>query len=292
MRRLGGVEGPDHHRFSVAYGAAMQNDARILGAETLGTTLFMIGAPGAVILGAPVLGATALAFGLSVMVATAVVGPRSGAHINPAITLGMLIARRVDGKHAAMAWIGQVIGAVLGGAIVLAVANSQPGFERGTFFANGWGDMSLGGYDWPGVLIAEFVFSALVVLVALTLAGDRHGWGMRSLVMGATVGAIALVTLPVTNVGANPARSFGTAIFSSTDTSALGMLWLFLLVPLAGAVAGVALWLMIDDTRLEQTGLFLPPIAQARDLADHMVEEVVEAVDEVVERAGQVDENR
>lgn len=265
---------------------------RLNGAETLGTTLLMIGAPGAVILGAPVLGATALAFGLSVMVATVVVGPRSGAHINPAITLGMLIARRIDGKHAAMAWIGQVIGAALGGAVVLTVANSQPGFERGTFFANGWGDVSLGGYDWPGVLIAEFVFSALLVLVALTLAGDRHSWGMRGLVMGATTGVVALVTLPVTNVGSNPARSFGTAIFASTDSQALGMLWLFLLVPLAGAVAGVALWLMIDDTRLEQTGLFLAPLAQARNLADHMVEEVVEAVDVVVERAGQVNEDR
>jgi aquaporin Z len=270
----------------------MTNHARILGAETLGTTLLMIGGPGAVILGGAQPATAALSFGLTLVMVTALIGPRSGAHVNPAITLGMLIAKRIDGQQAAMAWIGQVVGAALGGGIVLAAANARPDFTRGTFFSNGWGDLSFGGYDWPGVLVVEFVVSALMVLVALTLAADHHGWGMRSLMMGATMAVVALVSFSVANVGANPARSFGTAIYSATDTSALGMLWMFLLVPLAGAIVGVALWLMIDDTRLEQTGLFLPPLAQTRDIADRMVGDVVETVDEVIERAGRVDEER
>lgn len=234
----------------------------------------------------------ALAFGLTLLFVTAVLGPRSGAQVNPAVTLAMLLARRIDGQQAAMAWIGQVVGAVLGGGIVLAAAESRPGFERGTFFANGWGDLSLGGYDWPGVLIIEFASSVILVLVVLTLAADRINWLLRSLVIGGTMAVIALVSFQVTNVGGNPARSFGTAIFASTDSSALGMLAPFLLVPLAGSVAGVALWLMIDDTRLEQTGLFLPPLARTRDIADHVVGDVVETVDDVVARAGRVDDDR
>ena len=82
------------------------------------------------------------------------------------------------------------------------------------------------------------------------------------------------------------------AVYASTDTSALSMLWLFLLVPLAGSIAGVAVWLMIDDTRLEQTGLFLAPLAQTRDIADRVVGDVVETVDEVIERAGRVEDDR
>ncbi len=264
----------------------------MMGAEFLGTALILIGGPGAVILGGLQPTAAALSFGLTLAMVTAVIGPRSGAQVNPAITLALLLARRVDGQQAAAAWIGQVLGAALGGGVILSAARSQPDFERGTFFANGWGEASVGGYDWPGVLIVEFVVSIVVVVVALTLASDRHGWGVRSLVMGVTMGAVALVSLAVTNVGGNPARSFGTAIFASADTSALGMLWMFLLVPLAGAVAGVAVWLMIDDTRLEQTGLFLPPLAQTRDIADRVVGDVVETVDEVIERAGRVDDER
>jgi aquaporin Z len=270
----------------------MTNHARLLGSEFLGTTLLMIGGPGAVILGGAQPATVALSFGLTVVLVTAIVGPRSGAHVNPAVTLAMLMVRRIDGQQATMAWIGQFLGAALGGGVVLAAADSRPGFERGTFFANGWGDVSLGGYDWPGVLIVEFVTSVIVVVVALTLAGDRHGWGIRALVMGATLAAVALMSLSVTNVGANPARSIGTAIFASSDTPALGMVWMFLLAPLAGSVAAVAVWLMIDDTRLEQTGLFLPSLAQTRDIADRVVGDVVETVDEVIERAGRVDDER
>lgn len=270
----------------------MANHARMLGAETLGTALLMIGGPGAVILGGFDTVTAAMSFGLTLVLVTAVLGPRSGAHVNPAITLAMLLARRVDGQQAVMAWLGQIVGAVVGGGVVLAVATSRPEFQRGTFFANGWGDLSPAGFDWPGVVVLELVVSAVLVTVALTLASDRHGWGIRAVIMGATMAVVALVAFPVSNVGGNPARSFGSAIFASTDTSALGMVWVFLLVPFAGSLVGTALWLMIDDTRLEQTGLFTPPLAQARDLADQLVEEVVDTVDDVVERAGRVDNDR
>ncbi len=264
----------------------------MLGSEMLGTALLMIGGPGAVILGGVDTVTAAMSFGLTLAMVTAVLGPRSGAHVNPAITLAMLLARRTDGQQAVMAWMGQIAGAVVGGGVVLAAATSRPEFQRGSFFSNGWGDLSPAAYDWPGVLVVEFVVSVMLVTVALTLASDRHGWGLRGVVMGATMAVVALISLPVHNVGGNPARSFGSAIYASTDTSALGMVWMFLLVPFAGSLVGTALWLMIDDTRLEQTGLFTPPLAQARDLADQLVEEVVETVDDVVQRAGRVDHDR
>ena len=270
----------------------MKNHARLLGAETVGTALLMIGGPGSAVLGGLHPVATPLAFGLTLVLVTAVLGPRSGAQVNPAVTLGLLLARRLDGQQAAMAWIGQTVGAVVGGGLVLAAATSRPDFERGVFFSNGWGSVSPGGYDWPGVFIIEFVVSVVLVTAVLTVASDRHGWATRALVLGATTGLIALVSLPVTSVGANPARSFGTAVFASSDTSALGMLLPFLLIPMAGSIAGVAVWLMIDDTRLEQTGLFLAPLARTRDIADRVVGDVVETVDEVVERAGRVEDDR
>lgn len=279
---------------SLSYGAAMQNDARILGAETLGTAVLLIGGPGAAILAGEYIGVAgvAAAFGLTLLVMAYVIGPVSGCHINPAVTLAMLVAKKVNGKHAAMAWIGQVVGAAIGGAVILLIANGQSGFERGSFAANGWGDLSPGGYNIAAAVGVELVFTALLVLAVLATTARKFAPGMAGLTVGATLALIHLVTIPVTNTSVNPARSFGTAIYADPSTSALSQLWLFLLVPMAGAVLGVVLWLMIDETRLEETGLFVPPLAQARDMADHVIEEAVEAVEEAVDRAGQVDDDR
>lgn len=273
----------------------MTSHARVLGAEALGTTIVILSGPGtAVLVGGwsqgPLL--ITLGFGLGLAVATVLVGPRSGAQLNPAVTLGLLIGHRIDGKVAAVAWIGQVLGAAMGGGAILAIAAARSGFERGALFSNGWGDASPGGYDWPGVVILEVAMTALVVLTMLTLVADHRPWSVRATVMGAAMTVVAVLSGPVSQVGANPARSLATAVYADPDTSAMGMVWLFLLLPIAGAVLGVVLWLMIAEERLEQTGLFLPPVAEARDLADRVVERAVEVVDDVVEHAGHVDDNR
>ena len=273
----------------------MPSHARILGAEALGTAILILTGPGTALLlddrGDETL-AIAVGFGLGFAIATILVGPRSGAQINPAVTLALLVAHRIDGKVAAVSWIGQLIGAATGGAGVVAVAASRPGFERAALSSNGWGDLSPGGFDWPGVALLDVVTTAVVVVVVLTLISDRRSWPVRALVMGITMAGVAVITAPVSMVGANPARSIATALYASTDSQAMGMIWLFLLTSIPATVLGVVLWLMIADERLENTGLFLPPVAQARDLADHVVERAVDAVDDVVDHAGRVDENR
>jgi aquaporin Z len=265
----------------------MQNDARILGAETLGTTVLLLGGPGAMILQPSIstLG-VAVAFGFTVLVVTFLIGPISGAHVNPAVTLGMLIGHRVNGRHAAMAWIGQVLGAVVGGAIVLAIASSLEGWDRGSFAANGWAQLSPEGYGIGAAIVVEFVFTALVVVVALVASRRGTGSGITAAAVGFTYAAVCLVTLSVDNFGVNPARSLGTALYAELSSDALQQLALFIVVPLFGAVLGVVLWLMIDETRLEGTGLFFPGVAAMRDLADHVVDEAVGAVDHAVEHAG------
>jgi aquaporin Z len=276
------------------YVHAMQNDSRILGAETLGTAVLMLGGPGSAILAAEYIGVfgVSIAFGLSLLIMAYVIGPVSGCHINPAVTLGLLVAKKINGKHAAMAWIGQIIGAAIGGAIILAIASGLDGFQRGNFAANGWGEtLSPGGYGWVAAAITEVVFTAILVLVVLGTTSKKFAPGMGGLTAGVTLALIHLVTIPVDNTSVNPARSFGAAIFADQSTGALEQLWLFILFPLVGALLGVMLWLMIDDARLEETGLFVPPLAQARDIADHALEGAVGKVEGAVDRAGKVEDD-
>lgn len=263
----------------------MNNDARILGAETLGTAVLLIGGPGSAILAAEYIGVlgVSLAFGFSLLIMAYVIGPVSGCHINPAVTLGLLLARKIRMAHAVMAWIGQLIGAVIGGFIIWGIASGVDGWERGSFAANGWAQLSPGGYGLGSTIIVEVIFTALLVLVVLATTSKGFSPGMGGLTAGLTLALIHLVTIPVDNTSVNPARSLGTAIFAEWDTDAVQQLWAFILFPLVGAVLGVFLWLMIDDARLESTELFLPGVAQARDIADRMIDEVVEEIDEATD---------
>jgi aquaporin Z len=263
----------------------VNNDARILGAETLGTAVLLLGGPGSAILAGEYIGmlGVSLAFGFSLLVMAYVIGPVSGCHINPAVTLGLLLARKIRMGHAVMAWIGQVIGAVIGGFIIWAIASSVSGYRRGTFAANGWAQLSPNGYGLGAAIVVEVVFTALLVLVVLATTSRGFAVGFGGLTAGLTLALIHMVTIPVDNTSVNPARSLGTAIFAELDTGALEQLWVFILFPMAGAVVGVMLWLMIDDARLESTELFIPGVAKARDIADQLIDEVVDEIDDAVD---------
>jgi aquaporin Z len=263
----------------------MNSDARILGAEVVGTAVLLIGGPGSAILAGDRIGTlgVALAFGFSLLVMAYVIGPVSGCHINPAVTLGLLAARKITISHAVLAWIGQIIGAALGGAIVLGIASGVDGFERGSFAANGWANLSPGGYGLGAAIVVEVVLTALLVLVVLKTTSPGFAAGFGGLTVGLTLALIHLISIPVTNTSVNPARSFGTAIYATLDSDALEQLWAFILFPLIGGLVGVFLWLMIDEARLEQTELFVPGLAAARNLVDDVVDEVVEEVEEHVE---------
>ena len=263
----------------------MNNDARILGAEALGTAVLMVGGPGTAILAGDSITrlGVCLAFGFSLLIMAYVIGPVSGCHINPAVTLGLLLARKIRMGHAVFAWIGQLIGAVIGGFIIWGIASGVDGWQRGSFASNGWAELSPGGYGLGATIVVEIIFTALLVLVVLSTTSKGFSPGFGGLTVGLTLALIHMVTISVDNTSVNPARSIGSAIFADIDSHALQQLWAFIVFPLIGAVVGVFLWLMIDDARLESTELFLPGVAQARDLADKLLDEVVEEVDEHVD---------
>ncbi len=248
-----------------------QNNGRILAAELVGTAVLMLGGPGvAIITGGDVL-TIALGFGLSLLVMAYVIGPISGCHINPAVTLGMLLSRKIDGKHAVYAWIGQLAGAIGGCAIIYGIQSGKD-LPRGQFAANLWsGDY----YGLGSAIVVEVILTALLVMVVLFTTTRKFAPGMGGLVIGLTLTLIHLISIPVDNTSVNPARSIGTALFADPDFEALQQLWAFIVFPLIGAVVGVILWLILDDTRLEDTMLGeVPGMAGVRNTLDKVADEI------------------
>jgi aquaporin Z len=261
-----------------------RNNSRILAAELVGTFVLMLGGPGVAIL-LPSLGLlpegdastgaslvrlliVALGFGLSLMIMFYVVGPISGCHLNPAVTLSMFLARKVDGIHATYACIGQVMGAVGGAAVIYGIASGRAGFHRGQFDANLWSGKY---YGLGSTIVVEVVLTGLLVMVYLFTSNKRFAPGMGGLVVGFTLTAIHLISMPVDNTSVNPTRSLATALFANTSTGALEQLWAFILFPLIGGVFGVIVWLMLDDSRLEDTELAeLPGAAELRDVLQNI----------------------
>lgn len=260
-----------------------QKNGRILGAEMVGTAVLMLGGPGVAIFSAPHVGVlgVALGFGLSLAIMAYVIGPVSGCHINPAVTLGMLLARKINGAHAVFAWIGQVIGGVGGAALIWGMASGRDDWKRGQFAANLWSGEY---YGLGAAIVAEVVLTALLVMVVLFTTTRKFAPGMGGLVAGLTLTVIHLISIPVDNTSVNPARSLGTALFADPSYEALQQLWAFIVFPLVGAVVGVVLWLMLDDSRLEDTMLAnVPGLDDVRDTLDKMADEAVDAVEDAVD---------
>ena len=257
-----------------------RNNGRILAAELVGTLVLMLGGPGVAIL-LPGLGLLpegdastgaglirisiiALGFGFSLLIMAYVIGPISGCHINPAVTLGMLLARKVDLTQAVYSWIGQVVGAIGGASIIFGIASGRDGFQRGQFAANLWSGKY---YGLGSAIVVEVLLTGLLVMVVLFTTTKKFAPGMGGLVAGITLTLIHMISIPVDNTSVNPARSLGTALFADGNTEALQQLWAFILFPMIGAVVGVVIWLMLDDTRLEDTDLAeLPGASELRDV--------------------------
>ena len=270
-----------------------RNNGRILAAELVGTTVLMLGGPGVAIL-LPTLGLLpagdastgagllkmliiALGFGFSLLIMAYVIGPISGCHINPAVTLGMLLANKIDRAHAVYAWIGQVVGGVGGAAIIYGIASGRDGFKRGQFAANLWSGKY---YGLGSAIVVEVLLTGLLVMVVLFTTTKKFAPGMGGLVAGITLTLIHLISIPVDNTSVNPARSLGTALFADSHTDALQQLWAFILFPLIGSVVGVIMWLMLDETRLEDTELVeLPGASELRDVLKN-ISDAVDGSDE------------
>ncbi len=261
----------------------MPTNSRVLTAEAFGTAVLMLGGPGTAILmknsEAKVL-AVALGFGFSLLIMAYVIGPISGCHINPAVSLGLYLARKVSAAHALFAVLGQIVGAAAGGFIVWMIARNVKGFERGSFASNGYRAHSIGGYGLKAAIIVEVVFTALLVIVVLFTTTKKFSVGMGGLTVGLTLALIHLITIQVDQTSVNPARSFGTAIFADSSSDAMNQLWVFLIFPLIGAAVGVVIWLALDDSRqLEDTMLDSGPTRAVRDAASTALDTAVSIVD-------------
>jgi len=226
-----------------------------LGAEFFGTFWLVFGGCGSAIFAAafPELGigfaGVALAFGLTVVTMAYAVGHISGAHFNPAVTLGVFAAGRMPAKDVVPYWIAQIIGGLAAGAVLYCIATGKPGFDAAAsgFASNGYGDHSPGGYSLGACIIAEFVLTAFFLLV---ICGSTHklaATGFAPLAIGLALTLIHLISIPITNTSVNPARSLGVAVFQGGW--AVQQVWMFLLVPLVGAAVGG----LIHRTLFEQT---------------------------------------
>jgi len=216
-------------------------DKRTAVCEFLGTLLLVFFAVGSAVLAGQFIGALgiALAFGFILLVIAHMIGPLSGSHVNPAVTLGMLVARRIDVRTAVAYWIAQFVGAVVGAALLLMVAKQVPGLGiSGAFGTNGYGYRSAIGINIFGAFVTELILTFLLVFVYLAVTRKVAVVGFAALPIGLALAVIELVGIPVTGAGVNPARSFGPAIFAGS--APMTQLWLFLVAPMVGgALAAV-----------------------------------------------------
>lgn len=239
------------------------DNLRFFGAELIGTAVLMIVGPGSAIIAADVIGVygVAFAFGLALLAMAYTIGHVSGCHINPAVTLGFVLSRKLTLDRAAYYWVAQFVGAAIGGLIIYVVTEAGDLDQTGVFAANGWGDEIGSSFGLGSAIVVEIVFTALLVFVVLSTTTVGYPLGFGGVAAGLTLAMIHLATIPVDNTSVNPARSFGAAIFAGSD--ALAQLWAFIVFPLVGAVVGVLLWLVVHGEKFGDTAQNrdTPPVA-------------------------------
>ena len=217
---------------------------RRLAAEALGTFWLVFAGCGSALLsaGLPGLGigivGIAFAFGVAVVTMVYAFGHISGCHINPAVTIGLLLSKRFPAHEVPGYIAAQVIGGILGAGVLYLIATGRAGFVPGGFASNGYGEHSPAGYSLLAGFCAEAVFAFFFLLIILGSTDSRAPQGFAPLTIGLAVALINWAGIPVTNLSLNPARSTATAVFA--DGWALQQLWLFWVAPiLGGALAGV-----------------------------------------------------
>lgn len=222
-------------------------------AEFFGTFWLVFGGCGSAVLAAafPELGigfaGVALAFGLTVVTMAYAVGGISGGHFNPAVSLGLAVAKRFSWNELAPYWAAQIIGAFAGAGTLFVIASGMDGWSAGGFASNGFGDLSPGGYSMQAALLIEIVLTAGFLIVILGSTSPKAPAGFAPIAIGLALTLIHLISIPVTNTSVNPARSTGVAFYA--ETGATGQLWLFWVAPLVGAAIGALIWqhLLADD---------------------------------------------
>ncbi|MES2036062.1 MAG: aquaporin [Pseudomonadota bacterium] len=209
-------------------------------AEFIGTlALVLFGCGAAVLAGTDNVGqlGIALAFGFAIICMAYGIGPISGCHVNPAVSLAAWVAGRMTVKDMVFYWVAQFAGALVGAAILLVLAKDGAASGLGH---NGWGPGYLGEYSMQAALVFEIVMTALFVIVILGSTGAGSAPGFAGLGIGIALAVIHIVGIQVTGVSVNPARSFGPAVLVGGE--ALAQLWLFFVAPAIGAVLGALLF--------------------------------------------------
>jgi aquaporin Z len=217
-----------------------------LSAEFLGTFWLVLGGCGSAVLAAafPQLGigllGVSLAFGLTVLTGAYALGPISGGHFNPAVSVGLWAGGRFPASQLLPYIIAQVVGAIAGAAVLYLIASGKADFSlAGGFASNGYGEHSPGKYSITAALVTEVVMTFMFLIVILGATHERAPVGFAGLAIGLALTLIHLISIPVTNTSVNPARSTGPAVF--VGGWAIQQLWLFWVAPIIGAaIAGFA----------------------------------------------------
>ena len=227
-------------------------------AEFIGTfSLVLFGCGAAVVAGVSTTGPSGLgllgisfAFGLAVVAMAYTIGPISGCHINPAISIAMLVAGKMNIKDAIAYIIAQFAGAIAGAGIlylIVAGKNDYNGLGDWALGSNGWGEGYLGNYSTGAAFITEVVMTCLFLLVIFATTSKTGNSNMTGFAIGITLVLIHMVAIPITGTSVNPARSFGPALFAGGK--AMSQVWLFLVAPVIGGVLGAALWKAVLQTK-------------------------------------------
>ncbi len=218
-------------------------------AELLGTFWLVFGGCGSAVIAAgfPAVGigllGVSLAFGLTVLTMAYAIGHVSGCHLNPAVTIGLVVARRFPAKEIGPYIAAQVLGAIAGAGVLYVIASGKPGFQLGGFASNGFGEHSPGNYTMIAAFVAEAVLTFMFLNIILGATDARAPKGFAPIAIGLGLTLIHLIGIPVTNLSVNPARSTGPAIF--VGGWALAQLWLFWIAPIVGAAAAGVVYPLI-----------------------------------------------
>ena len=212
--------------------------------ELIGTLALVFVGCGSAAIAGKFIGFTgiAFAFGLTVLVMVYAIGSISGCHINPAITISMLVAGKIKGKDAFFYVIAQCIGGIIGAAILWAIASGNSDFSlaKTGLGQNGYGIHSPAGYSMVACFIAEVVLTALFLFVIFGSTHKDAPKGFAGISIGFSLVLIHLVGIPITGTSVNPARSLGPAVFVGGD--ALTQLWLFIVAPIIGGIIAAIIW--------------------------------------------------
>ncbi len=234
-------------------------------AEFIGTFWLVLGGCGSAVLAAAFPGVgigllgVSLAFGLTVLTGAYALGPISGGHFNPAVSIGLWAGGRFPGSQLLPYIVAQVIGAVVGAGVLYLIASGKADFSlAGGFAANGYGEHSPGKYSLLAGIVSEVVMTFMFLIVILGTTHHRAPVGFAGMAIGLALTLIHLVSIPVTNTSVNPARSTGPAVF--VGGWALEQLWVFWVAPIVGAaIAGFVYKALLEGERVE------PPVAGRKE---------------------------